>query len=409
MLETESRTNGSAEHRFFSKTMSATPFRPLIIANIYFFFYLAMSLWLPFFNIYLLDSGYTGAQIGMITGVYQAMLFFVVPIWGVIADRFGNRLTLHIALFGALILLWFLSSVPTYTFLMIYMIGFAFIQHPIGTLIDSLAVTYVRSSRRLSFGHLRVWGSLSWAIGTVIMGRVLLSQDTAIIFRIAPILYGVTWMMVWFYSKPEGAQRIRIAFNLSELKAIFANRRIVFFLILLSLLGIGLSPLYIFINLYYRDIGASNQLIGLGFSLIALSEVPIFFLGGRFVKRFGAQKVFLFAVFVAVVRLALFNIISNPVLAVFMGLAQGLTYSLFWIVVVEIMHDLVPPQWRATAQSLIWAFHIGIGITVGNIVIGWLSDFTAMQQVMLMASVFTLLVFIGIVFYFRAFFKSPAL
>jgi MFS family permease len=408
MLETETRTNGSAVHNFFSKTMSAAPFRPLVIANIYFFFYLAMSTWLPFFNIYLLDSGYTGAQIGLITGVYQAMLFFVVPIWGVIADRFGNRSTLHIALFGALVLLWFLRSIPTYHILMIYMIGFAFIQHPNGTLIDSLAVTYVRSSQRLSFGHLRVWGSLSWSMGTLIMGRILQSQDTSLIFRVAPIIYGATWIILWLYSKPEEAQRIRVAFSLSELKAIFANKRIVFFLVLLSLLGVGLSPLYIFINLYYRDIGASNQLIGLGFSLIALSEVPIFFIGGRFVKKFGTQHVFLFAVFVAVLRLALFSIISNPVLAVFMGLAQGLTYSLFWIVVVEIIHDMVPPQWRATAQSLIWAFHIGIGITVGNIAIGWLSDFIAMQQVMLLASVFTLLVFIGIVFYFRSFYKSTA-
>ncbi|MBN1483016.1 MFS transporter [candidate division KSB1 bacterium] len=375
-------------------------FRPVIIANIYLFFYFGLSTWLPFFNIYLLDRGFNGRQVGIITGLYQAMLFFVVPVWGMVADRFGNRKTLHITLFGAMLAVLFLRFIPTFEMLTLYMLGFAFLHHPIGMLTDSLAITYVRHSNRVSFGHMRVWGSVSWAIGAVIMGRFLQAHSTATIFQIAPVIYGVTWLIIWLYQKPEDLQRVRVSFRFSELKEIFANKKIIFFLLLLTLFGIGVSPLYIFINLYFRDIGAGNELIGLGFAIMAISEVPFFFLAGSFVKRWGAAKILLLAIATAIVRLGLYSLISNPLIAVFLGLAQGLNFSLFWVVVVEIMHNLVPEQYRATAQSLIWAFHIGGGLTIGNMSIGWLSDVLPMQQVMLLASAFTSVAFIYAMLYF---------
>jgi MFS family permease len=399
----ESQSTARAPKAFLKNLRAAPPFPPIIIANVYFIYYLALSLWLPFFNIYLLDSGYTGGQVGIITGVFQSMLFFVVPIWGLLADRFGNRLAMHIALAGVVIMLWFLRLVPSYLLLVFYMMCFAFTQHPIGMLTDSMAITYVKHSQRVSFGQLRVWGSVSWAIGSVLMGRYLLTHDSSSIFRIAPLVYGLAWLILWLYKKPDGVERVRVSFSLPELKAIFANKRIIIFLILLSFLGIGFAPLYIFINLYFRDIGASNQLIGLAFSLMAVSEVPMFFLAGHFIKRFGAAKVLLFAIAIGGIRLFLYGFISNPILAILLGLAQGLTFSLFWVVVVEIVHNLVPQQWRATAQSLIWAFHIGGGITVGNMTIGWLSDFLPMQKVMMMSGGMTMLVLVGMTVYFYIF------
>ncbi|RQW01976.1 MFS transporter [candidate division KSB1 bacterium] len=400
MLKSDSNTANTSVRDFFSRTRATTLFRPVIIANIYLFFYFGLSTWLPFFNIYLLDRGFNGRQVGIITGLYQAMLFFVVPVWGMVADRFGNRKTLHITLFGAMLAVLFLRFIPTFEMLTLYMLGFAFLHHPIGMLTDSLAITYVRHSNRVSFGHMRVWGSVSWAIGAVIMGRFLQAHSTATIFQIAPVIYGVTWLIIWLYQKPEDLQRVRVSFRFSELKEIFANKKIIFFLLLLTLFGIGVSPLYIFINLYFRDIGAGNELIGLGFAIMAISEVPFFFLAGSFVKRWGAAKILLLAIATAIVRLGLYSLISNPLIAVFLGLAQGLNFSLFWVVVVEIMHNLVPEQYRATAQSLIWAFHIGGGLTIGNMSIGWLSDVLPMQQVMLLASAFTSVAFIYAMLYF---------
>ncbi|OGC10266.1 hypothetical protein A2V82_05655 [candidate division KSB1 bacterium RBG_16_48_16] len=372
-----------------------------ILGSLFFLFYLGVSAWLPFYNIYLLDRGFSGSQVGIISGVYQATLFFAVPVWGVLADRFGAKRVLLLLMFMVTILIFFLRLVSLYYLLIVYMLLLASAQHPLGALLDSLAIGHLRQASSTTFSQLRVWGSLGWAAGTVLMGHYLVTHKTAVIFPIATVLYTVTWLVAWFYQEPGEKILSYPKISLRQLRYAFGNSRIVWFLILLVFYGIVVAPLYIFINLYYRDIGASNQLIGLAFAIQALSEVPFYYLANRLVRRFGPAKVLLAAMIAAMLRMLVYAFISDPKAAVAIGVAQGLHFSLFWVAVVEIMHNLVPPQWRSTAQALLWAFHLGGGVTIGNIAIGHLSDLFPMRLVMLMASACTLLLLAGMIRYFK--------
>ncbi|RPH99086.1 MAG: MFS transporter [Calditrichaeota bacterium] len=377
-------------------------FQGVILGSIFFVFYFGLSCWLPFFNIYLKQKGFSGAQVGIIAGLYQSVLFFVVPVWGIIADRFGNRRVLHIVLFCAMILVWGMRLISAYHLFILYVMIFAFMHHPLGMLSDSLAIGYIKQHQRAAFGEFRVWGSVGWAIGNVLMGRYLLTHELSLTFQIAAVFYGITWLTIWLFHENPGST-VPSRRSPSELKSLFANKKMALFLLLLLLYGTGISPLYVFINLYYRDIGAGNQMIGLGFALQAFSEVPFFFMGASLVKRFGAHKVLLFSMTTAVIRLVLYGIISHPIPALLIGLGSGITYSLFWVAIVDMMHGLIPEKWRATAQSLLWAVHVGCGVTIGNISIGILSDWFHMRTVMLMAGGVTSLVLLGMVGYFKSF------
>jgi PPP family 3-phenylpropionic acid transporter len=372
-----------------------------ILGALFFLFYLGVSAWLPFYNIYLLDRGFSGSQVGIIAGVYQATLFFAVPVWGVLADRFGAKRVLLLLMLMAATLIFFLRLVSFYPLMILYMLLLASSQHPLGALLDSLAIGHLHQASSTTFGQLRVWGSLGWAVGTVLMGHYLVSHQTFVIFPIASVIYTVTWLVAWLYQKPGVKILSYPKISLRQLRYAFGDSRIVWLLILLVFYGIVVAPLYIFINLYYRDIGANNQLIGLAFAIQALSEVPFYFLATRLVRRFGPAKVLLTAMTAAMLRMLVYALIADPKIAVAIGAVQGLHFSLFWVAVVEIMHNLVPPQWRSTAQALLWSFHLGGGVTIGNITIGHLSDLFPMRLVMLMASVCTLLVLIGVIRYFR--------
>ena len=109
-----------------------------------------------------------------------------------------------------------------------------------------------------------------------------------------------------------------------------------------------------------------------------------------------------------VLRLFAYSIISTPIIAAFAGIFHGLTFSLFWIAVIDIVQKLIPQEWRATGQSLIWAFHVGAGLTIGNMTIGRLSDFIPMQKVMFLGALSTVVVGCAIFIYFRAFKKEMA-
>jgi len=50
---------------------------------------------------------------------------------------------------------------------------------------------------------------------------------------------------------------------------------------------------------------------------------------------------------------------------------------------VEYVQDRTPAHLRTTGQALIWAFHFGAGLTLGNISLGFLRDLVGMNGAML--------------------------
>ena len=170
---------------------------------------------------------------------------------------------------------------------------------------------------------------------------------------------------------------------------------------ILFIYGMSVSPLYLFINLYYREIGASNQIIGIAFAVQALSELPFFFFGIKIVRKIGVSTMILVTMIVAIIRLILYSYISTPAVAVVLGITQGVTFSMFWVAGIEYMHNLIPARYRATGQSLIWAFHVGAGVTIGNIYNGWLYDVITMQGVMKVAALLCAIVILATLLYFK--------
>ncbi len=365
-------------------------------------FYAGVAVWWPFYNLYLKDSGFSGTQIGIIAGVYQSMLFLVVPIWGFMADRKGYLLVLKAALVMSVLFVIGIRYLNSFYLLLFYMIVMAFFHHPIGVLVDTVTIRHVNYYQRHSFGHIRLWASVGWILGTTMMGRYLTDSPGDHIYPAAAMIYSVTLLVVWLIKPVPLPMQSHV--TLREVRFIFGEKKVLLFLALIFLYGIGVAPIYVFINLYLRAIGAGNQLVGIIFAVQALTEIPFFFAGKRIVRRYGSHNVLLLSTGVAFVRMLLYSAVSNPLLALFIGMGQGLSFSLFWVGAIEYIHDLVPPQWGSTTQSLLWAFHLGAGVTLGNVIIGRLSDLISMQTVMLIGAIHVVLIWMGFWWYF---YKRP--
>jgi PPP family 3-phenylpropionic acid transporter len=158
------------------------------------------------------------------------------------------------------------------------------------------------------------------------------------------------------------------------------------------LYGISISPLHLLINLYYTEIGAQNSLIGIAFLIQSGCEIPFFIFGAKMVKKTSAEFTLMLAMAVSLLRMVLYGFISNPSIAIFVGVLHGFTISFFLVGAVEYVQSHTPPHLRTTGQSLIWAFHFGAGLTVGYTVVGYLRDVVGMKHVMHIAALFSLMV-----------------
>ena len=139
------------------------------VIAIYIFLYMAFATWRVFYNLYMDEEGFSGTEIGIINAVFQSSLFIIVPFWGIIADKRGIRPTLRISLFVTGILIFFLGNVLSLWALIIYILVLALFHHPLGPLIDALAVQISQKSSRYNYGNLRLWGSLGWGVASILV------------------------------------------------------------------------------------------------------------------------------------------------------------------------------------------------------------------------------------------------
>lgn len=368
------------------------------VMTIYLLLYMGFAFWRVFYNVYLVDLGFSGAQIGTINALYQASVIIIIPIWGIIADRKGIRPILKWLILASAVFVLFLGSVKIFFVVVFYILLLTVFYHPLGPLTDALAVQFTHLDNKYTYGSFRLWGSLGWAIASIIGGIIFTYLDLKYVFFVSSLFLAFT---AYFLRTPKKRKTIyRPDFQPIDIRLIFKNYKLLIFIIILALYGLGCSPVNSYINLYFKELGARNNSIGLAYAIQAFSEVPFFFIGGKLVVKIGARRVILISIAFMAIRLLLYGIITNVFVALLLGALQGITLSFFLVGAVEFMYRLLPEGRHATAQSFIWGLYFGLGSTIGNLVIGFLKDTKGMPEVMKIFAYISFGVFIITVLYF---------
>ena len=82
----------------------------------------------------------------------------------------------------------------------------------------------------------------------------------------------------------------------------------------------------------------------------------------------------LITVIATAIRLLLYSFIDNPTMALPIEILHGISWSLFWVICVELVYKLVQKELLATGQSLLYAAYYGAGAVMGNYWVGYLTE-----------------------------------
>jgi len=372
-----------------------------LIKLLYFLLYASAASWMTYFYVFLEgERALNGTQIGILAAMQQINNIIFLPLWGMISDRYGKRrIYLLLLFFTTFLLLGFLYH-GGFVFYLCFIVLFSAINNPIGALIDSFAIDKAKETHvESSYGKMRLWASLGWSISAFATGYLIKYSNINIIFPLASAFLLITWIVSYFYLNKKRVTQSTVNPSISAIKELLTtNKNLLLFFIFLFFYYVLNAPTLMFINLYYKEIGASNSQIGIAFAVQSIFEIPFLFFGASLIKKFGIKRIIIFTLLVAALRMMLYGFTSNPWIAIAVGCSHGITLGLFLVAAIEYTHRIVPQSQNSTGQTLFYTF-LGLGTSIGNFLNGLMKDYLSLKHAMKIDAVLIILLVIGALFY----------
>lgn len=316
---------------------------------VYVIFYAGQAMYNTYLNLFLNDSGFNMSAIGLVQSAATLALVLVQPLWGVLSDKSKskNRIISLLALVTALVCLSF-HAFRAALWLAFCVMLFTVFFNPIITLQDNYTLEYLEG-RKWDFGHIRLGGTLGYAICAMLVGFVI-GTNYGQIFWMMSIFFLAVCACYMTLPQVEGHRQKHEKVKYSIL---LKDRPLRWMLVFNVIYYLGTAFYFQFYPLYFRnELGASTRLVGMLTFFSAMSEVPFFWFAHKLEKKFGVKRIMLFAGAATALRWFLLFFISEPVAVLFINMLSGCGYVGFSYCLIKYINDTVPKSMRATAQSL---------------------------------------------------------
>lgn len=355
---------------------------------VYLLFYAANAALLPVLALYYESIGVTGTRLGVLTALWPAGNVLGASLWGAVADATGrHRLVLGLAILGAASLAQLVGVGTGFVMLLPAVSAFAVAAAPIGPMLDH-AVLEDLGERHNRFGRVRLWGAVGWGGAAPLVGLIV---DKAGLRSVFPI-YAAAMLGLLVTTFPLRIPHTRLGAGIfGGLATIVRSPQWRRFLVTVFLIGTGGTLTHHYLFVYFASIGGSGSLRGIALAIATLSELAVFLFAERITHALRPSRLILVAMGGVGVRMILYGVIADPVVALLPQLLHGVSFALVLIAGVATARRLAPPGMGATAQALFSATHMGLGGVAGALLGGALFTRLTVPQAFLVVGVGELL------------------
>ena len=318
----------------------------------------------PYLPVFLVQRQYSGIQIGLLLGTMPIITIIFQPVWSYLSDIFGTRRNiLLIGGLGTAISGFCLGLSDTFILTFIWSILFAAFWSPIrpighAILFDSLE----KLGEMDKFSLVRLWGSIGFAIATLLIGGLFLGQILVYFAWLAGGSYLILTGLSLLLPEQEGL----VPFPHRRGRQVLSgNPRLVKFLIANVFIGATLGVYNNYQAVFLQSLDAMDWLVGVTVSLQAMVEVPLMMMVPFLLKRMPPRRIILAGAGLLPLRWLLYVFIQRPGWVAPSQLIHGVVVISFYVVGVSYIDRLVGNQWRATGQGLYGTVMDGIGPAIG--------------------------------------------
>lgn len=331
---------------------------------------LSGGVWVPYLSLWLAKDGYTSGEIGEVMAVGTMVAILTQPLWGWLVDRFHwTRPTLLLSTvvpavisaaynapwLGVLVLVNVVSTV------------FSVPQTPIA---DQYAVATAHA-HRTSYGTIRCFGSLGFALGAFVAGWYVARLPIhSLWIPFAVCSLGAACLAAML---PVSDMDLTLPAKLGEgVKELLFSRRFLVFLLGGLLVSQTLTAFNTYFALALRSIGGTPQETGVAFLLASAMNVPAMLAAASVMRRLGRERTMFLAALFYVVRWGVQACLPIPWVAIAIQVLHGASFGFFYVAAVDYVAQTARREIQGTAQSLFNMVCTSFAGIIGNLVNGWL-------------------------------------
>ena len=335
----------------------------------YFAYFAFIGVFMPYFGLYLQSLSFSAWEISLLMSQMQLMRLIGPYLWGVLADRFGQRVRI-IRVSSVLSLLvfstFFLAS--SFQALLLAMSLLTLFWVAALPLLETLTFDHL-GENAANYSRVRLWGSIGFIIAVSVAGALLDRWG----------LNNLLWMIAFTLAATalgglaitEAPVHRMTADQISVLQVV-RQTHVIALLFACFFMYAAHGVLNVFYSIFLADHGYSKSMVGGLWSLAVISEIAVFFHMSKIMQRFSLRRSLIICFTVAMLRFMMIGWgVMAPAVLVVAQLLHGLTFGAFHAISIAAVNRYFPGRTRARGQAIYSSLTFGAGGLLGGLSSGW--------------------------------------
>jgi len=356
------------------------------ISSQYFIYFGVMGIFLPYFNLYCFNLGFSGLQIGVLAGLRSVAMVIFPLIWGLAADRLNLRRPIFILCNFVSTAIWamFLLTVDFWSMLVITAF-YGMFYAPIISFLEAVTMDVLGAAKK-SYGSIRAWGSISFIVMVLVLGKIIDVYSVDIILVL--ILAGSMMLAAISVGIPaiQAPKKNLLVPGAGSLLA----KPVMVFLFCAFLMLVSHGAYYGFFSIHLANMGYGSTFIGITWALASTAEILVMIKSDKIFSRFSLENVLFFSFMVAAARWMILFFAQTATLILLSQILHAVTYGTFHMASILYIDRLAPEKAKTLGQAVNNALTYGLGLMVGFFVNGYVYEITGSFTLFLMSSLIAL-------------------
>jgi PPP family 3-phenylpropionic acid transporter len=340
------------------------------LSSFYFFYFASLGALVPFWGLYLRDRGFTALDIGQLMAILMATKIVAPNVWGWIADHTGRRVGIvRLASLLSVSVFFGVFYADGFWALALVMTLFSFFWN--ASIPQMEAVTFNHLGSRVQrYSTIRLWGSIGFIVTVAGLGQALEWNDTGLVPQVVLMLYLGIWLSSLLV--PESVHD-HPDDHAGHIWGLLKRPEVMAFFFACFMQQASHGAYYAFYSIYLQDHGYSKTLIGGLWALGVVIEVLVFLWMHRLLPRFGARRVLIASLGLAVLRWLTIGAFPDQLwVLLFAQLLHAATFGTFHASSIHLVHHYFTGRFQVRGQGLYSSLSYGAGGALGALVSGYL-------------------------------------